>query len=249
MRSLKSAIAALLITTLGLAPLDAPAGAASPLPVGAEHGMIVSAHRLATQAGLDVLKHGGNAVDAAVAVGYALAVTFPEAGNIGGGGFMTIRFHDGRTTFIDFRETAPMAATATLYQDAQGNVIPGLSTRGYRAVGIPGTVAGLELARTKYGTRSRAILMAAAIHLARDGFALDQGDADFLAEGSTTFARMRRPGRSSPIMARRGRRVRNWSRPISAVYCSSFPTRARVPFTRGRSRLASSLPRAPMAGS
>jgi len=187
MRSLKSAIAALLITTLGLAPLDAPAGAASPLPVGAEHGMIVSAHRLATQAGLDVLKHGGNAVDAAVAVGYALAVTFPEAGNIGGGGFMTIRFHDGRTTFIDFRETAPMAATATLYQDAQGNVIPGLSTRGYRAVGIPGTVAGLELARTKYGTRSRAILMAAAIHLARDGFALDQGDADFLAEGVDDF--------------------------------------------------------------
>ena len=183
MPSLKLVITALLVMALGLAPLNA----ASPLPVAAEHGMVVSAHRLATDAGLDVLKRGGNAVDAAVAVGYALAVTFPEAGNIGGGGFMTIRFHDGRKAFIDFRETAPMAATATLYQDAQGNVIPGLSTRGYRAVGIPGTVAGLELARTRYGTQSRATLMAAAIRLARDGFVLDQGDADFLAEGIDDF--------------------------------------------------------------
>jgi gamma-glutamyltranspeptidase/glutathione hydrolase len=164
-----------------------PAEAASPTPVGAEHGMVVSSHRLASKAGIDVLKTGGNAVDAAVAVGYALAVTFPEAGNLGGGGFMTIRFHDGRTAFIDFRETAPSAATATMYLDAHGNPVPERSRRGYLAVGVPGTVSGLELARTKYGTRPRATLMASAIRLARDGFVLDQGDADMLADAADEF--------------------------------------------------------------
>ncbi|MGN6588852.1 MAG: gamma-glutamyltransferase [Sphingomicrobium sp.] len=163
------------------------AQSAAPTPVGAEHGMVVSAHRLASKAGVDVLKAGGNAVDAAVAVGYALAVTFPEAGNLGGGGFMTIRFHDGRTAFIDFRETAPGAATATMFQDANGNPVASRSRRGYLAVGIPGTVAGLELARTRFGTKSRSQLMASAIQLARDGFILDQGDADFLATSAEEF--------------------------------------------------------------
>ena len=164
-----------------------PAQAASPTPIGAEHGMVVSAHRLASKAGVDVLKAGGNAVDAAIAVGYALAVTFPEAGNLGGGGFMTIRFHDGRTAFIDFREKAPGAATATMYQDANGNPVPERSRRGYLAVGVPGTVSGLELARTKFGTRPRGVLMADAIRLARDGFVLDQGDADMLADAADEF--------------------------------------------------------------
>jgi gamma-glutamyltranspeptidase/glutathione hydrolase len=163
------------------------ANPASPTPVGAEHGMIVSAHRLASRAGVDVLKAGGNAVDAAVAAGYALAVTFPEAGNLGGGGFMTVRFHDGRTAFIDFRETAPAAATATMYLDASGNPVPERSRRGHLAVGVPGTVAGLELARTRFGTRSRSSLMASAIGLARDGFVLDQGDADMLADAAAEF--------------------------------------------------------------
>jgi gamma-glutamyltranspeptidase / glutathione hydrolase len=163
------------------------ANAASPTPVGAEHGMVVSAHRLASKTGVDVLKAGGNAVDAAVAVAYALAVTFPEAGNLGGGGFMTIRFRDGRAAFIDFRETAPAAATATMYLDANGNPVPARSRRGYLAVGVPGTVAGLELARTRYGTRTRAALMASAIRLAKDGFVLDQGDADMLAEAADEF--------------------------------------------------------------
>ena len=166
---------------------NAPANGASPTPIGSEHGMVVSAHRFASKAGVDVLKVGGNAVDAAVAVGYALAVTFPEAGNLGGGGFMTIRFHDGRTAFIDFRETAPDRATATMFQDAKGNPVSSRSRRGYLAVGIPGTVAGLELARTKFGTRPRPQLMASAIRLARDGFVLDQGDADFLATGAEEF--------------------------------------------------------------
>lgn len=176
-----SAIAALAL--VGTPPVQA----ASPTPVGAEHGMVVSAHRLASKAGIDVLKAGGNAVDAAVAVGYALAVTFPEAGNLGGGGFMTIRFHDGRTAFIDFREKAPGAATATMYQDANGNPVPDRSRRGYLAAGIPGSVAGLELARTRFGTKSRAVLMTSAIRLARDGFVLDQGDADMLAEAADDF--------------------------------------------------------------
>ena len=185
MRLLKSAIAAVLTLALGAQQIEA----AAPVPIGAEHGMVVSAHHLASDAGVDVLRSGGNAVDAAVAVAYALAVTFPEAGNIGGGGFMTIRLADGRRTFIDFREMAPQAATATLFQDAAGNIIPRLSTRGYRAVGVPGTVAGLELALQKYGTRPRAVVMAAAIRLANQGFVLDQGDADFLAQGAEDFAR------------------------------------------------------------
>ena len=174
---------------VSLALVGSQVQAAAPAPVAATNGMVVSAHRLASQTGLDVLKGGGNAVDAAVAVAYALAVTFPEAGNIGGGGFMTIRLASGQTTFIDFRETAPAAATATMFQDASGNVVPLRSARGYLAVGIPGTVAGLELARTKYGTRPRAPLMAGAIALASKGFVLDQGDADFLAEGAEDFAK------------------------------------------------------------
>ncbi|MEQ1497244.1 MAG: gamma-glutamyltransferase [Novosphingobium sp.] len=186
MRVLKLALSAAISLALVSSQIVA---AAAPSPPGATNGMVVTAHRLATDAGLDVLKKGGNAVDAAVAVAYALAVTFPEAGNIGGGGFMTIRLANGTSTFIDFRETAPAAATPTMFQDKSGNVIANLSTRGHLAVGIPGTVAGLELARTKYGTRARATLMAAAIGLAAKGFVLDQADADFLAEGAADFAK------------------------------------------------------------
>lgn len=181
----KTALSVLAAISLASSSLKA----ASPVPVGAENGMVVSAHRLASDAGIEVLQRGGNAVDAAIAVAYALAVTFPEAGNIGGGGFMTVRLADGRQTFLDFRETAPKAATAKMYLDKAGKVIPLLSTRGYKAVGVPGTVAGLELAREKFGTRPRAELMAAAIRLAHDGFEMDQGDATFLAEGAEDFAK------------------------------------------------------------
>ena len=127
------------------------AHAASVAPVGGEHGMVVTAHQLATKVGVDVLKRGGNAVDAAVAVGYAMAVVYPAAGNLGGGGFMTIQLADGRKTFLDFREKAPAKATETMYQDAQGNVIPGLSTLGYKAVGVPGSVRGLAYAASHFG--------------------------------------------------------------------------------------------------
>src|SRR5438094_2813119 len=129
--------------------------AASVTPVGGEHGMVVTAHQLATKVGVDVLKRGGNAVDAAVAVGYAMAVVYPAAGNLGGGGFMTIQLADGRKTFIDFREKAPLAAKADMYLDPAGNVIKGASTYGHLAVAVPGSVAGMEYAASRYGTRKR----------------------------------------------------------------------------------------------
>ena len=177
------------------------AHAASVAPVAAEHGMVVTAQHLATRVGVDVLKKGGNAVDAAVAVGYALAVVYPAAGNLGGGGFMTLHLADGRKTFLDFREKAPLAASANMYLDASGNVVRGLSTSGYLAVGVPGSVAGLELARSRYGSMPRAALIAPAIRLAERGFTLDQGDADMLRSAS---AELRRDPPSAAIFLKQG---------------------------------------------
>jgi gamma-glutamyltranspeptidase / glutathione hydrolase len=161
--------------------------AASVAPVGAEHGMVVTAHQLATRVGVDVLERGGNAIDAAVAVGYALAVVYPAAGNLGGGGFMTIQLANGRKTFLDFREKAPLAATPNMYLDSSGNVVRGASTKGHLAVGVPGTVAGLEYAREKYGTRSRGALIAPAISFAKRGFVLDEGDIALFATANADF--------------------------------------------------------------
>lgn len=161
---------------LGLASAAGPVLAAAPAPVEGQRGMVVTAQHLASQVGLEVLKKGGNAVDAAVAVGYALAVTLPSAGNIGGGGFMLISLADRRDIFINFREKAPLAAHRDLYLDENGEVIPGASTDTYLGVGVPGTVMGLEYAREKYGTMSRQELMEPAIKLAREGFILVPGD-------------------------------------------------------------------------
>ncbi|HEY4069718.1 MAG TPA: gamma-glutamyltransferase [Burkholderiaceae bacterium] len=163
------------------------AHAASQAPVAAEHGMVVTAQHLATHVGVDVLKEGGNAVDAAVAVGYAMAVVYPAAGNIGGGGFMTIQLADGRKTFLDFREKAPLAATANMYLDKDGNVVKGASTTGHLAVGVPGTVSGMEYALSKYGTMKRATVMAPAIAYAKNGFVLDQGDIDMFWTATADF--------------------------------------------------------------
>ena len=186
MKVMQPQLRAVLGAVLTLAACGA-AQAASRAPVAAENGMVVSAQHLATQVGVDVLKRGGNAVDAAVAVGYALAVVYPAAGNLGGGGFMTLQLADGRKTFLDFREKAPLAATANMYLDKDGNVIKGLSTHGHLAVGVPGSVSGMEYAREKYGTKKRAELIAPSIALAEKGFVLQQGDVDMLATATADF--------------------------------------------------------------
>ena len=149
--------------------------------------MVVSAQHIASKVGVDVLKRGGNAIDSAVAVGYALAVVYPAAGNLGGGGFMTLQLADGRKTFLDFREKAPLAATPDMFIDKNGKVVENLSTTGHLAAGVPGTVSGLELAREKYGTMKRGELIAPAIALAEKGFVLGQGDVDMLATATDDF--------------------------------------------------------------
>ena len=155
-------------------------------PVRAQHGMVVSVHHLASDAGLEILRAGGNAVDAAVATGFALAVVHPAAGNLGGGGFLLLRTHDGKATFIDFREKAPLAATETMYQDAQGNMIPAdsllSSVIGYRSIATPGSVAGLVYAERKYGKLGLAPVMAPATRLAAAGFALTAEEAEELSD-------------------------------------------------------------------
>jgi len=158
------------------------AGAAPMRPVHAPHAMVASMHELASRAGVEMMQAGGNAVDAAVATGFALAVVHPQAGNLGGGGFMLIRMADGAAHFIDYREKAPAAATAEMYQDAQGNVIPNASLVGYKAIGVPGSVAGLSYAQKTYGKLSLAQVMAPAIKLARDGYVLAYEDAEDLRD-------------------------------------------------------------------
>jgi len=155
-------------------------------PVRAKHGMVVSVHHLASDAGLEVLRGGGNAVDAAVATGFALAVVHPSAGNLGGGGFMLIRTHDGSDIFLDYREKAPLAATETMYQDAHGNVLPEESLEGsvigYKSIGTPGSVAGLVHAEKKYGKLGLQRVVAPAIKLAAEGFVLTAEEAEELTD-------------------------------------------------------------------
>ncbi len=161
--------------------------AASNPAVEAKHGMVVTSQYLASQVGVDILKKGGNAIDAAVAVGYAEAVVNPCCGNIGGGGFMTVHLANGKDTFINFREMAPAAASANMYLDAQGNVKKGASLYGYLAVGVPGTVMGLDHAQRAYGKLTRAQVMAPAIKLARNGFVLTRADTDILDTKTAKF--------------------------------------------------------------
>ena len=154
----------------------------TPEAVG-KNGAVVSTQAEASQVGLQVLQEGGNAIDAAVAVGYALAVSDPCCGNLGGGGFMLTRLADGTETFINFRETAPLKADRQLYQDKKGNLIEGLSTEGYLAVGVPGTVKGLNYALEKYGTMQLDRVIEPAIDLAENGFVLQQGDVEIFSAG------------------------------------------------------------------
>ena len=178
----KTALAALYLLSL-------PARAASLPPVESTTGLVVSAQRLAAEAGTDILRHGGNAIDAAVAVGYAEAVVNPCCGNIGGGGFLTAHLPDGRDIFLNFRETAPAAATRDMYLDAAGQPVPAASVFGWKSVAVPGTVLGLDTALLKYGTMPRATVMAEAIRLAREGFILTAADADILTRGSKLLRR------------------------------------------------------------
>ncbi|HEX8757971.1 MAG TPA: gamma-glutamyltransferase, partial [Steroidobacteraceae bacterium] len=170
------------------APPTTLAALAGARPVTARHAMVVSAQHLATEVGVKILKEGGNAVDAAVAVGYALAVVHPCCGNIGGGGFMVIHLASGKNVFLDFREKAPLRATSTLFQDSKGDVVPGLSTKTYLSVGVPGTVMGLDAALKRYGTLPLSDVIAPAIELARNGYVLEQGDVNILDERAGDFA-------------------------------------------------------------
>lgn len=168
-------IAAFLLLALTMAPHSAARE-----PVHARHAMVVAQEPLAAQVGVAVLKSGGNAIDAAVAVGMALAVTYPTAGNLGGGGFLLARFSGGRSTFIDFRERAPGKASHDMYLDTTGQ--PGReSSEGWRAAGVPGTVRGLAFAHKKYGKKPWAQLVRPAIKLARDGFTVPYGLATSLS--------------------------------------------------------------------
>ena len=204
-------------------PLD-PAGPAIPARVSAtfpaewpyragakasfaEHGMVSSNERQASEAGVEILKRGGNAVDAAVAVGFALAVTYPEAGNIGGGGYMVIRMADGRVAALDYREVAPHAATRNMYVDSAGKLTD-KSLIGHLASGVPGAVAGLVEAQKRYGALSLRDVMTPAIRLAEDGFVVDtvfaqrlSSDASLIArfDGATLFV----PGGKTPVAGTR----------------------------------------------
>jgi gamma-glutamyltranspeptidase/glutathione hydrolase len=175
MRSLRNLSTFLL--TLAFALALSPAVSASSNPVHAQHAIVVSVHELASRAGSDIMQAGGNAVDAAVATGFALAVVHPPAGNLGGGGFMLIRMADGKTHFLDYREKAPGSATRNMYLDAQGNVIEGASEYGYKAIAVPGSVAGMVYAEQKYGKLTLQQVIAPAIKLAREGYALTWEEA------------------------------------------------------------------------
>lgn len=178
--------------------LEAPARANE--PVRAKHGMVVAQEPLAADVGLDVLKNGGNAIDAAIAVGFALAVTHPVAGNIGGGGFMLVRLANGKTDFIDFRECAPAKATRDMYLGADGNPTRD-SIIGWRSSGVPGSVAGFQFAHDKFGSKRLPNLLAPAVKLARDGFT---ATAPFAAALNGAHASLESDPESKRILLRDG---------------------------------------------
>jgi len=188
--SIRARAAALPCLVLGIAlgaGAQVPRASWPTEPVSAPRTMVVSASRIASEAGDRVLKSGGNAVDAAIATGFALAVTYPTAGNIGGGGFMVIRFPDGRATTIDFREKAPLAANEKMFLDSAGNYSYEKHHESHLAVGVPGTVAGLAYAHRKYGAKPWRTLVDPAVKLARDGFAAPAGLAQSLAGEMARF--------------------------------------------------------------
>ncbi|HET9305160.1 MAG TPA: gamma-glutamyltransferase [Candidatus Sulfotelmatobacter sp.] len=177
MRSPKKSLILPLLLAWALAE---PWASAAVHPVRAQHAMVVTVHQLATQVGVEIMQARGNAVDSAVAVGFALAVVHPPAGNIGGGGLMLIRMADGTTHFLDYREKAPATATRDMYLDEHGKVIEGASEIGYKSIAVPGSVAGLVYAEQKYGKLTLKEVMAPAIKLAREGYPLTWDEAEDL---------------------------------------------------------------------
>jgi gamma-glutamyltranspeptidase / glutathione hydrolase len=171
-----------ILLSAAMAALWLPCAAGSVQPAHAQHGIVVSSHELASQAGVEMMRAGGNAIDAAVATGFALAVVHPAAGNLGGGGFMLMRMADGTVRFLDYREKAAAAAKADMFLDAQGNVIEGASEYGYKSIGVPGSVAGMVYAEQKYGKLTLRQVMTPAIRLARDGYGLSWGEARDMRE-------------------------------------------------------------------
>src|SRR3954469_16262290 len=200
-RSLKFILAAAaLLAAVSFAPAQTAPPAQAPiltstarfLPVTAKHGMVASQEKRATHIGVDILKAGGNAVDAAVAVGFAVAVTHPQAGNIGGGGFMLVHLaKSNETVAIDYRETAPAAMTREIFLDERGEADPKKSRDSALGVGVPGTVAGLALAHERYGSGkfTLAQLIAPAIKFAREGFEVDDELADTLPRAQPRLTR------------------------------------------------------------
>jgi gamma-glutamyltranspeptidase / glutathione hydrolase len=195
MKPIKNVIACLLIVNFLFlfVPFQPNVKAASREPVRGKHAMVASQTKLASEIGIDVMKRGGNAIDAAVAVALALAVTYPEAGNLGGGGFMLIRFADGRTTSIDYREMAPGAASRDIFVDSKGELIKGegSSTVGYRASGVPGTPAGLDYAFKKYGSKkvTWSQLVEPSRRIAQDGFVLSNRLANLFKSYKETLSK------------------------------------------------------------
>jgi gamma-glutamyltranspeptidase/glutathione hydrolase len=179
----KSLIFNLVVVVATVFPLAQLSAADGLRPVHAKHAIVVSVHQEASKAGSAIMQKGGNAVDAAVATGFALAVVHPAAGNIGGGGFMLVRMANGETHFLDYREKAPKAATRDMYLDAKGNVIPDASLVGYKAIGVPGSVAGLVYAQKHWGKLPLRTVMQPAIRLARLGVVLTYEEAQSMHEG------------------------------------------------------------------
>ncbi|MDX1701379.1 MAG: gamma-glutamyltransferase, partial [Melioribacteraceae bacterium] len=161
--------------------------ATSGRPISSKNGMVVSACSHASNVGVKILKSGGNAIDAAVGIGFALAVTYPYAGNLGGGGFMVLHLQDGHNTAIDYREKAPIAAHKDMYLDSEGNFIPELSQKGATSVGVPGSVAGLIYALEKYGSMSLETVIQPAIELAKNGWKIDRYTASSFSNAMPRF--------------------------------------------------------------
>jgi len=195
MKKVKNIIPLTVIVTLFFILHETISITASKEPAAARNGMVVSTNELASKIGVEILKKGGNAVDAAVAVSYALAVVYPQAGNIGGGGFMLIRQANGKVTAIDYRETAPGRAMKYMYLDDDGSIIADKSVRGYLASGVPGTVAGLSLALEKHGTMNLRTLIQPAIKLAEKGFTVSRAFSRLLKNYESLFERFPQAGK------------------------------------------------------